>query len=193
MYIYICIYKNVYMYWYIYIYVCMYVYIYIYMPESCLPHGLQKLAAHLRPVASAGASGGLVSALISNCFVTSLPLLASGKPSTGPPCDFSLVGSSNTTSAVFDLKSMCLGILIGPVLGPVIDCICLLRQLWFLQLRARVSGAQVKALRAEIESLRNLVQSLRLTIGDLRVRVETVGVHSCWFAPFVQCSSRWSV
>lgn len=89
-----------------------------------------------------------------------------------------MVGSSITTSAVFDLKSMCLGILIGPVLGPVIDCICLLRQLRSLQLRAWVSGAhqvrEVKALRAEIESLRNLVQSLRLTIGDLRVRVETL-------------------
>ena len=67
-YIYICIYINIYIYIYkyVYVYICMYVcmYIYIYMPESCLPHGLQKLAAHLRPVASAGASGGLVSALI---------------------------------------------------------------------------------------------------------------------------------
>ena len=64
MYIYICMYICIYIYKYVYVYIYMYVCMYIYMPESCLPHGLQKLAAHLRPVASAGASGGLVSALI---------------------------------------------------------------------------------------------------------------------------------
>ena len=97
----------------------------------------------MRPVAVAGASGGLVSALFQ--LLRDQPPQSLWESIQCPPCDVSLIGSGTTTDSLFDLKSIFLGIIIGLLLGPIFDCISLLRQLWSLQLRARVGvGAQTR-------------------------------------------------
>ena len=92
----------------------------------------------MRPVALAGVTGGLAS------WTLQLLREVSSLPETGPQlfdcpiCE--LGGSSEIFGIKVDWTSVGLGIVLGLILGPVIDCLYLLRQLWTLQLRSLAAG-----------------------------------------------------
>ena len=91
-----------------------------------------SLAQLMRPAALAGASGGVVSAIL-------------GLVSDSLRRDFVEPINCPTIQDIFhppiywtlDYPSLFLGILIGLLLGPILETLVLLRQLWALQVRAR--------------------------------------------------------
>lgn len=95
----------------------------------------------MRPVALAGATGGLASWLLhflreaSTEVPLSVPSVASGI------CEcFTSSSSFEFWGYQFDLVSVALGIVLGLILGPLLDCLYLLRQLWGLHLRNQFAG-----------------------------------------------------
>lgn len=95
----------------------------------------------MRPVALAGFSGGLAGTLLQLLRDAAVP---------NPPGDF--LGSTFNEVCTcseplwrwfgfeFDPKSLAVGICLGLALGPILECICLLRQLWSVYLRAQVAA-----------------------------------------------------
>ena len=110
-------------------------------PDSHVHLKLMQLKGSgcMRPVALAGVTGGLAS------WALQLLREVSSIPDTGPPlydncpiCE--LGGSSEILGFKVDWTSVGLGIVLGLILGPVIDCLYLVRQLWTLQLRSLAAG-----------------------------------------------------
>lgn len=106
----------------------------------------------MRPLAVAGATGGFASVLLQ-----SLRDLASHQP-LGPAlvepacvCPDCESGFDLVLFGVLDLdiKSLLVGVFIGLALGPLLEVLVLLRQLWILQLRSylRVPASQRDAAR----------------------------------------------
>ena len=97
--------------------------------------------ARMRPVALAGATGGLASWLLA--FLreasTEVPLTVPGIASGICEC-FQPPGGIEVWGYSFDLVSVAVGLILGLILGPVLDCLYLLRQLWVLHLRNQFSG-----------------------------------------------------
>ena len=102
----------------------------IYAHGHVLSLGLQLLVLNLmRAIALGGFSGGLASALVS--------LLSYGGEHSvdfaSPVCP--AIHFDTPHSWRIDLKSLVIGVVIGLILGPVLEVISLLRQLWALQVR----------------------------------------------------------
>ena len=95
----------------------------------------------MRPVALAGATGGLASWLLHFLreATSEAPLPVAGVVSSfcdcvQTPTYFEFWGYN------FDLVSIGVGVLLGLILGPLLDCLYLLRQLWVLHLRNQFAG-----------------------------------------------------
>ena len=85
----------------------------------------------MRPVAIAGASGGFAS-LVLTVLRDSILQGGAGDPFTCPVCpDLGLL----TTCQELDWFSLVVGVLIGLVIGPVVDLLFIARQLWAERLR----------------------------------------------------------
>ena len=92
-----------------------------------------SFAQLMRPVAIAGASGGVVSAVLA------LVRDSLSADFVGPyncPTVRDLFGSQFTWS--LDYPSLVLGILLGLLLGQLLEALIILRQLWALHFRARL-------------------------------------------------------
>lgn len=93
----------------------------------------------MRPLALAGASGGLTS-IVARLFWDSFSKDFAVDPETScRPVFF----EDHKNWFEIHWPSLLLGVLIGFALGPVIEVLCVVRQIWSLQLRAhfRVQGA----------------------------------------------------
>lgn len=97
--------------------------------------GSKWVQAHMRPAAIAGASGGfagLALQLLRDAAYGSVadlpPTLAAALPDCPELRSEDFFG--------FDLRSLVVGVLLGLALGPLLECLVLLRQLWTLQLRS---------------------------------------------------------
>lgn len=89
----------------------------------------------MRPIALGGFSGGLASALVSLLNYQGLELR--GDPTGSPVCPIPVFGeTTQLTPWHLDFKSVVIGICIGLLLGPILEVLVVLRQLWALQLRA---------------------------------------------------------
>ncbi len=96
----------------------------------------------MRPVALAGFSGGLAG--------TFLQLLREATGPAASPIEYLAPAISEVCSCTdsawkgwvldIDPRSLVVGICLGLALGPVLECICLVRQLWAVYLRAQVAG-----------------------------------------------------
>lgn len=92
----------------------------------------------MRPVALAGATGGLAS--------WALQILREATALDPSPALFDScpICEGSAGIEIFGLQihwaSLFVGICLGLVLGPVLDCLYLLRQLWSLQLRSFAAG-----------------------------------------------------
>ena len=85
----------------------------------------------MRPVAIAGASGGFAS-LVLTVLRDSILQGGAGDPFTCPVCpDLGLL----TTPQELDWFSLLVGVLIGLIIGPVVDLLFIARQLWAERLR----------------------------------------------------------
>ena len=111
----------------------MYVYIYIYGLSMFCWVDCRFAAQRMRPAALAGISGGLTSALV-QVFRD----LHSWEPST---FDLSFPVCNSAPAPYLDIKSLILGIIIGFLLGPVIELLALIRQYWAYRLRAAFAAA----------------------------------------------------
>ena len=113
------------------------------MTRPCFTDWTAVIALKLmRPLALAGASGGLVSAL----FHLAQEVLRSDFTQPEPvfcPTEYQQFDWEPIRGFGVDLKSLCLGIFLGVLLGPVLETLGLLRQLWALQLRAYFGGQGV--------------------------------------------------
>ena len=91
----------------------------------------------MRPLALAGASGGLAG------WALQVLCQAAFEPSplelVQEVCNCDLVEKFRIWGVAIDPISVLLGILIGLALGPVIDCLYLIRHLWTAYLRSQFS------------------------------------------------------
>lgn len=89
----------------------------------------------MRPVALAGVTGGIASWALQILRDTSWAV--DSTPSFIESCP---ICESYLFAEIFGIRvhwtSLGIGVLVGLVLGPVIDCLYLIRQLWVLQLRS---------------------------------------------------------
>ena len=86
-----------------------------------------------RPLAVGSAGGGFVAGV--------LHLLSEASRTSAPPafediCNC-LVPATSIWGLDLDLKSLVIGVTIGYLLGPILEALVLLRQLWSLQLRSK--------------------------------------------------------
>ncbi len=92
----------------------------------------------MRPAAIAGASGGfagLALQLLRDAAYGSVAELSPSLASAVPECqDLRLDETFG-----LDFKSVVVGVLVGLALGPLLECLVLLRQLWALQLRSYIN------------------------------------------------------
>ena len=97
--------------------------------------GSKRVQAHMRPAAIIGASGGfagLALQLLRDAAYGSVADISPSLATVLPDCP-------DLRSEEFfglDLKSLVVGVLLGLALGPLLECLVLLRQLWALQLRS---------------------------------------------------------
>ncbi len=97
----------------------------------------------MRPVALAGASGGLAGWFLQVLREAAFeyvpePVAALGSLETSV-CDC-LAGGFEVGGLRIDLRSLVLGVVLGLLLGPLLECLYLLRQLWSLYLRNQFSS-----------------------------------------------------
>jgi len=120
------------------------IYIYIFMSShvQLLDSQLSGSSQQMRPVALAGVSGGLAGWLLQVVREAAVP---QALDYLGP--SFSEVveecSCPRTLQRIWgfdlDLRSVLVGIVLGFALGPLVECLNLLRQLWILYLRAQVA------------------------------------------------------
>lgn len=101
---------------------------------------------HMRPIALAGASGGLAGAVLSSVHQAFEPQF--GSVPFAPPelCIPRTTGFElELLGQTWEIKSLIVGVLVGIILGPVIECLALVRQLLVLYLRYLLSSTAAKS------------------------------------------------
>lgn len=92
----------------------------------------------MRPLALAGASGGLAGWALQ--VLSQAALEPSPLEIVQEACNCGLDHKFRFGGFEIDLLSVLLGVLIGLTLGPVIDCLYLIRQLWTAYLRSQFNS-----------------------------------------------------